>query len=429
MERQEELATRRGILRQAISTGVVLAGSRAIGANDRVRIGVLGAGSRATQLVSHLLPDSQQPFAGIPQFRTKLISGAEIVAVADVYEPNRERAARAGSTVAKFSDYRKLLDQKDIDAVIIGAPDHWHSRMLIDAVNAGKDAYVEKPVTHSILEGPDEISAVDKTGRIVQTGTQHRSWKHYIQGKEIIDSGALGDVRLVESYWFLNYKPGMEAFRRMSFDSSTLDWKSWLGSAPDQPFSAIKFRFWRYFWDFGGGSLTDLMTHAIDTVQWYMNSPTPSSAIATGRVYDYQFECPDTVSCTLEYPKGFLATYTGNHATGMDFGSIIFRGSKATLEISRAALAVYDEELSRPFAGYDSETRRWRPKPRIYVESDYEGTADNLNNWLDAIRSRKTPNVNIRIGVEAARAAHLGNAALRAGKRATWDEQQQRIVV
>jgi predicted dehydrogenase len=389
----------------------------------------MGAGGRATQLVSHLLPDLQEPFAGIPQFRTKLIPGAQIVAVADVFEPNRERAARAGSKVMKFSDYRKLLDQKDVDAVIIGAPDHWHSRMLIDAVSAGKDAYVEKPVTHSIAEGPAEINAVEQSGRIVQTGTQHRSWKHYIQGKQIIDSGALGNVRLVETYWFLNYKPALEAFRRTSVDASKVDWKAWLGSAPDQPFDAMRFRFWRYYWDFGGGALTDLMTHAIDTVQWYMESPTPSSAIATGRVYDFGWECPDTVSCTLEYPKGFLATYTGNHATGMDFGSIIFRGSKATLEISRAALAVYDEEMSRTVTAYNSEIRRWRPKPRLYVESDYEGTADNLQNWLEAIRSRKTPNVNIRIGVEAARAAHLGNAALRSGKRATWNEEQQKIVV
>ena len=200
------------------------------------------------------------PLTGIPQFRTKLIAGAQIVAVADVYEPNRDRATRAGSSVAKFSDYRKLLDQKDIDAVIIGAPDHWHSRMLMDAVSAGKDAYVEKPVTHSIEEGAAEISAVEQSGRIVATGTQHRSWKHYLQGKQIIDSGALGEIRLVETYWFLNYKANMEAFRRMSIDTSKLDWKAWLGSAPDQPFSAMKFRFWRYFWDFGGGSLTDCDT-------------------------------------------------------------------------------------------------------------------------------------------------------------------------
>jgi predicted dehydrogenase len=428
MESQNQQSTRRGLL-QAISAGAVLATSRAIGANDRIRIGVMGAGGRATQLVSHLLPDLQAPFAGIPQFRTKLIPGAQVVAVADVFEPNRDRAARAGPAVSKFSDHRKLLDQKDIDAVIVAAPDHWHSRMLIDAVSAGKDAYVEKPVTHSIDEGPAEIRAVEQSGRIVQTGTQHRSWKHYIQGKQIIDSGALGEVRLVESFWFLNYKPALEPLRRMNIDMSQLDWKVWLGTAPDQPFSVTKFRFWRYFWDFGGGALTDLMTHAIDTVQWYMDSPAPASAIAHGRVFDFPWECPDTISCTLEYPKGFLATYTGNHATGTDFGSIIFRGSKATLEISRAALAVYDEDVSRPFPMYDSDTRRWRPKPRVYVESDYEGTADNLQNWLEGIRSRKTPNVGIRIGVEAARAAHLGNAALRAGKRATWDEQQQRIVV
>ena len=429
MERTDATRTRRGVLRQVACAGISLATSQAIGANDRIRVGVIGAGSRANNLVKHLLPALQEPFAGVPQFRTKLIPGAEVVAVADVFEVNRDRAARGSSEITKFSDYRKLLDQRDIDAVIIASPDHWHSRMLIDAVNAGKDAYIEKPVTHSIADGPAEVNAVERSGRVVQTGTQHRSWKHYIQGKEILDSGALGDIRIVESYWFLNYRPGLDALRRSSIDVSKLDWKAWLGPAPDQPFSAMKFRFWRYFWDFGGGALTDLMTHAIDTVQWYMNSPTPANAVATGRAYDFEWECPDTVSCTLEYPKGFLATYTGNHATGMDFGSIIFRGSKATLEISRAALAVYDEDLTRSIASYNPEIRRWRPKPRLYVESEYEGTADNLQNWLDAIRSRKTPNANIRIGVESARAAHLGNAALRSGKRATWDEQQQRIVI
>lgn len=430
MQTQATKDTRREFVRETVKAGAMLATAKALGANDRIRIGVIGAGGRAMQLVGHLLAESQEPFAGIPQFKTKRIPGSQVVAVADVFELNRDRAAATvGTPLAQFKDYRKLLDSKDIDAVIIGAPDHWHSRMLIDAVGAGKDVYVEKPVTHSIEEGPEEIRAVEKSGRMVQTGTQHRSWKHYIQGKEIMDSGTLGTVRLVESYWFLNYSATKETVPRMKVDLSKLDWKAWLGSAPEQSFSPMKFRMWRYFWNFGGGALTDLMTHSISTIQWYMDSPTPDSASATGQVYDFDWECPDTVTCTLKYPKGFMVTYTGGHSTGMDFGSIIFRGSKATLEISRAALALYDEDVRRPFSTYNSASRRWRPQPKVYVESDYEGTADNLLNWLEAIRSRKTPNVNVRVGVEAARAAHIGNAALISGKTAKWDEQKQKIVV
>ncbi len=439
MQTEDERKARRSFIKNSVKAGAGFTAlssagfgsvSKILGASDRVRIGVIGAGGRAMQLINHLTPESQEPFVGIPQFATKHVSGAQVVAVADVYEPHRDgTAAKAGPGTAKFHDYRKLLDQKDVDAVIIASPDHWHKQMLIDAVEAGKDVYLEKPVTHSLAGGPEMIRAVEKGGRIVQTGTQHRSWNHYIRGKEIVDSIALGDVRLVESYWFLNYRRALEKIRQRKTDLSKLDWKAWLGSAPAQPFSEMKFRLWRYYWDFGGGALTDLMTHAIDTIQWYMNSPAPSSATAAGHNYDFEWECPDTVSCTLEYPKGFLVTYTGNHATGMDFGSIIFRGSKATLEISRAALALYEEDGNLFLSRYNSASQRWRPEPRVYVESTYEGTADNLRIWLESIRSRKTPNANIRAGVEAARAAHIGNAALLSGKRAKWDEQQQKIIV
>ena len=426
--------TRRTFLGSAAKAGASLTAassfSKILGANDRVRIGVLGAGGRAMQLVRHLLPGPAEPMAGVPQFATKHVPGAEVIAVADVYRPHRDRAAQViGPTAKTYPDFRQVLDRSDIDAVIIASPDHWHTSMAIEAVRAGKDVYVEKPVTHKFEEGPKLIAAVEQSGQVVQTGTQQRSWKHYLRGKEIIDSGELGRVRLVESYWFLSYRMIRKMVRQMRIDQSGLDWKAWLGPAPEQEFSVPKFRVWRYFWDFGGGALGDLMSHAIDTVQWYMDSPTPTRAIAMGQRYDLEFECPDTVSCTLEYPKGFMATYTGNHATAMDFGSIIFRGSKATLEISRAALALYEEDVERPIALYNSRSRRWRPDPKVYIESEYEGTADNLANWLEGIRTRKTPNAGVRVGVQAAFAAHLGNAAMRAGTPARWDAESGRIVV
>ncbi len=178
-----------------------------VGANDRVRIGVIGTGGRALQLMDHLIKKPREPVqGGIPQWKTKSVEGADLVAVADVYEPHRnEAAAKAGPRTAKFHDYRKLLDQKEVQAVIIAAPDHWHKQMLLDALAAGKDVYLEKPATHTLEEGPQEIQAVEQSGRIVQTGTQQRSWPHYVRGKEIVASGALGVVRMVEAFWFMNY--------------------------------------------------------------------------------------------------------------------------------------------------------------------------------------------------------------------------------
>jgi predicted dehydrogenase len=414
----------------ALSTLSARSFARVVGANERVPIGVIGTGGRALQLMDHLVPGPRDPVpGGIVQWKTQPVDGADLVAVADVYEPHRDRAAaRAGPGAARFHDYRGLLDRNEVQAVIIAAPDHWHKPMLLDAVAAGKDVYLEKPATHALEEGPEAIRAVEQSGRIVQTGTQQRSWPHYVRGKEILASGALGAVRLVEAFWFMNY--GVRRVNKVPGNQEPpagLDWKAWLGSAPAQPFDPMKFRIWRQFWDFGGGNLADLMTHAIETIHWYMECDTPASAVGIGHAYDWPFECPDSLSCTLEYPKGFLVTYTGGHSLGTDFGSILFRGSGATLEISRAALTLYEEDRGRGWPRFNRGERRWRPEPRLYVESEHEGTSDHLRNWLDCIRSRKEPAAPIRVGVAAARAAHIGNAALRSGKKVTWDDQQQKL--
>jgi predicted dehydrogenase len=241
----------------------------------------------------------------------------------------------------------------------------------------------------------------------------------------------LGVVRLVDAFWFMNYGVRTTQLKRPLTESppADLDWKAWLGPAPAQPFSTWKFRVWRQFWDFGGGNLADLMTHAIDTVHWYMDCDTPATAVGIAHAYDWPFECPDNLSCTLEYPKGFMVSYSACHTTGMDFGSIIFRGSKATLEISRAALLLYEEDRGRGWPTFNRAERRWRPQPKLCVESEYEGTSDHLRNWLDCIHSRKEPNASIRIGVAAARAAHIGNAALRSGKKVEWNDKEQRLAI
>ena len=262
MNKKAEM-TRREFLKDTAFAGAgaaVLGGlvpARVLGANDRIRLGVLGSGHRARY--------DMEMFMKVP--------GVEVVAVCDVFAPARAKALEiAGSGAQAYTNYREVLDRKDIDAVLIGSPDHWHKQMLIDAVNAGKDAYVEKPICHSIEEGVEMVRAVDASQRIVQTGTQQRSWDHWKLGKQIMDSGRLGKVTMVHTYWYQKYgsKDDLE-----KIDPGDLDWKSFLGDAPDQPFTEEKFYWWRWYWDFGGGILTDLLTHWIDAIQWYMNQPAP----------------------------------------------------------------------------------------------------------------------------------------------------------
>ena len=378
------------------------AGTTIQGANNRIRIGIIGTGGRARGLMNQL----------------KKLPGAEIVAVSDVYEPRLLQAAEiAGATAAKHTDYRRLLEDRQIDAVLIGSPDHWHKQMTIDAVAAGKDVYVEKPISHSIAEGEQMVKAVEASKQIVQTGTQQRSWDHFILGKQLIDSGRLGQITFVQTYWYQHARAG--TYAPVTMDK--LDWKAWLGPATDRPFEPARFYQWRHFWDYGGGGFTDLMTHWIDVVHWYMDVDAPSSVVATGRNYNIkQWETPDTCNATLEFPKNFMATYLGTFVSRVDDGGLEFRGELGTLKIDRARLAFYRDD-----SAYAPGTLT--PEPEIYIKSSMDGSIAHLQNWLDCIRSRKTPSAPIRAGHAAARTSHITNAALRSGKPARWNASSGQI--
>jgi predicted dehydrogenase len=368
-----------------------MAAAQVRGANDRIRIGVIGTGGRARGLMGHL----------------KKLPGNEMASICDVYEPRLLQAAEiTGAGAAKVADYRQILDDRTIDAVVIGTPDHWHKKITLDAVAAGKDVYVEKPVSHTIEEGAEMVKVIEASKQIVQTGTQQRSWDHWVLGKQIIDSGRLGQITFVQTYWYQHATAGNYAPVAMD----KLDWKRWLGSAPDQPFRPERFYQWRHFWDFGGGCVTDLMTHWIDVVQWYMDVDGPLSAAATGRNHNIKlWEAPDTVNVTLEFPKNFMAVYIGTYVSRVDDGGLEFRGDKGTLKIDRARLAFYRDD-----AAYAAGTLT--PEPEILVRSSGDGTLTHIQNWLDCIRSRRQPNAPIRIGHQAARTSHLANAAMRAGR-------------
>ena len=401
--------TRRDFLKETAVGGAAaavlggLAPARVLGANEKVRVGAMGTGGRCQYLM--------RLFDKNP--------AVDLVAVCDVYGPRREEALTIADPEAKsYLDYHELLDRKDIDAVIIGSPDHWHKQMLIDALQAGKDAYVEKPIMHSIEEGVEMVRAVEESKRIVQTGTQQRSWPHWIMGKQIVDSGKLGKITFVHTYWYQNYLLGSGELKPV--DQSQLDWKRFLGDAPDQPFTPEKFYWWRWFWDFGGGILTDLLTHWIDVIQWYMGQPAPMTATSTGDVYRMPWQAPDTCTAAYEYPGKFMVTFTGAINSSVDDGGIIFRGSEATLKIDREHMAVYPEG-ARPVPG------TLVPEPEILVRSERDGTIDNVNNFVDCVRTRKTPNANIHVGFEAARTSWIGNIALKRGMKVVWDASKGQV--
>jgi predicted dehydrogenase len=376
--------------------------ARVQGANDRIRVGTIGTGGRGRYLMNQL----------------KKLSGAEITTVCDVYEPNLQRAAQiAGPGTATTAEYRRVLDNRDIDAVIVAAPDHWHKTMALDAVAAGKDVYCEKPVSHTIEEGDELVRTIEASNRVVQTGTQQRSWDLWQQGKQIVDSGRLGQITFVHTYWYQSANAG----EPRPVDTSKLDWRAWLGPAPDQPFDARRFEDWRHYWDFGGGQLTDLMTHWIDVVHWYMNVEAPLEATATGGHYRIKaWDAPDTVNATLPFPRDFMAVYLGSYVGRVDDGGLEFRGDQATMKIDRARLAIYRND-----APYVAGTNT--PAPDLLVQASGDGTAAHIQNWLDCIRSRAKPNADIRTGVISARTSHIANAALRAGRRVRWNATAERV--
>jgi predicted dehydrogenase len=365
-----------------IATGMTaLAATRVFGANEKIRLGLIGAGERMKGLI-----DSANKAAP-----------CEIVAVSDVYGPHRDLfKERSGGLATTHLDYREVLDHKDVDAVIIASPDHWHLRMALDALAAGKDVYLEKPVTHNIEEGPVLTKAVRSSKQILQCGMQQRSWAHFRDAVDLVQGGSLGRVVQVRTYWWQNYHTN---WPMKPVDQQALDWKAWLGSAPEQAFSDEKFSHWRWFWNFGGGAMTDLFTHWIDVVHWAMKADQPRRAQMLADKYVFEeWDCPDTIQAAFRYP-GFDVVYEGMMNSSIDDGGIEFRGTDATLKIDRAGFALYREG-----AGRDQN-------PVLTEHNFRDGTITHMENFFECIKTRKDPNAPVETGVAAARAGHIGNYA------------------
>jgi len=373
-----------------------------LGANDRIRAGIIGAGGRGRYLIG--------------QFKEV---GAEVAAVCDVYEPNLQAGTKEASSGARpFRDYRRLLDEKSLDAVIVATPDHWHARMVIDAVEAGKDVYVEKPLAHQIDEGFQIIEAVQRTRRIVQVGTQRRSAELFLEARKIMESARTGEIRLVTAAWYNNQSSLNQ--RQLEGD---LDWKQWLGTAPSRPVDPLRFFNWYWFWDYSGGLLVGQAAHIIDCIQWFMNSTQPGAVTCTGNRPELSgTEVPETATITVEYPENYLAVFTlGYRAMRYNaFNDQIkqFHGNKARFDVGRESYALYPES-----SALEMTPSTQRKSPGSFNFS----TMSHIRNFLECVASRKQPNAPVEAGQATNIVLSMAMQSYRTGRRLRWNAQARRV--
>ncbi len=371
------------------SAAATLPTATATGANDRINVALIGAGGRGRSVARWVHNRND----------------AAITTVCDVYTPRLEQAlGQFGPNCKSEKHYKNVLEDKSIDGVLIGTPDHWHVPLVLEAIAAGKDVYCEKPVTQNAGEAGRLLQGVESSSQIVQTGTQQRSWDHFLQARNVISSGELGQITFVEMFWYQDY---MRSKQIENIDPSQLDWDLWLGTRQKQSFDPMKYRHWRFFWDFAGGIFTDLLTHWIDVVQWYMDSPQPSKVLGSGTTHFQDWvETPETVTATILYPSNYTVLYHSSMIGSLEGGGIVFRGSKAMMKLNRDGFSVYPEGIIQ------QEITRL-PEPSLHVPRTGDGTKSNVENWLECMRNRKQPNATVRAGVEAANTAHLCNQAMR----------------
>jgi predicted dehydrogenase len=397
-------STRRRFLKTAAAaTALSLpAAARVLGAGERLNIGLIGTGGRCRHLM--------QALAKVPNTR--------MAALCDIYEPHLQQAQKLADPQARtYGDYRELLNNRDIDAVLIASPDHWHVPMTIDAMAAGKDVYVEKPLTHKLEEGRRILQAHARHKRVVQIGTQQRSMPHIIRARELVRENRLGEVHKVHLTWNRN----SDRVRRgpQNVDVNRLDWKRFLGNAPDQPFDDYKFRNWRWFWDFGNGILTDLMVHWIDVAHWILNLDHPEKAVTIGNFVTAQgvWQTPDTIQTLLVYPNNLQVYFEGTFCNAYRGAMITFMGSEATLYVDRGRFELIPEPRFKQKP--EEMILGTGPRGRDFYDRP-DGELLHLQNWVDAIRNSRQPSAPVEAGVSAAAAAHLGNQAYRENRVAVW---------
>jgi predicted dehydrogenase len=399
--------------RDFLATGAGLAAtlmastrSHAAPANDRIAVGLIGCGSRGTYLLGEAMQADPDRL--------------DLVGLCDVWAPARQQVAASVAqrwprhTPRQFSRYGDLLTLPGLDAVIIATPDFAHCPILIDAVRAGRDAFVEKPLSARLEDAVAAFDLVSGSDRIVQVGTQRRSSARFQAAADYVRSGALGRVCKVETAWNRNvasWNRPVDAVVR-----GDVDWEQYLMYLPAEEFDAVRYRRWQWFHDFTTGLVGLLGSHMIDVAQWFMDDPFPSSAVALGDIltWDDGREISDTAEYVFEFPRGWMLTFSSRLGSGPEEDFEVFYGSERSLD-------------SRDWASRPAAHVRPADATDLLLPAPDGPERSHVGNWLDCVRSRETPNAPIQAGYAHAVACCMGREAERTGRRVYYDTAARRI--
>ena len=402
--------TRRDFLKQtALGTAAFLAypQSRVLGANDRVRVGMIGVGNRGQDLLDEV----------------KAVPNVQLVAMADVYRGRFDEVKKMAPGILTFDDHRRLLDLKDVDAIIVASPLHTHARHFLDTLAAGKDLYAEKTMTWSIPEAEQCLAAAKQSGRVVQIGLQWESSGALADAKKWIKDGIAGKVTQIESWMSRNTPHGRGQWLRLvpaDCTAQNVNWSAFLNGRPERPFDPYRLINWRLFWEFSGGNVTENMVHQIAWIMSALELPLPTAAYMSGGIFSEKDgrEVPDTIAVTLDFPSDLVVTWQSTFSNRhYGLGEHIL-GSDGTIEHGWTESDMVNGEEGE-FIRYYPEKVNWPHGAALIGKTKDQ---DHMGNWIDCVRTRKTPNASAGIGYQSAIAVHMANLAYRRRQRITLEE-------
>ncbi len=404
--------------------------SRVLGANDRVRVGYVGLGNRGDQVHAAFLEHGD----------------ATTVAVCDLRDDYMDFAARKasarGGNPAKYKEYKKLLEDKNVDAVVIATPDHWHALQFIDACNAGKDVYVEKPLSLTVFEGRKMVETAERTKRVTQVGIHRRSAKFLAEAVDFVRSGGIGQVTVAKGFHLTNEWPNGIGSLAGGNPPSEWEWDQWLGPAPKVPYNKNRtfYRF-RWFYNYSGGQLTNFGVHYVDMLRWALGKDSPLAVTAMGGRYAVKDdrEIPDTLEALWDFGGTLMVftQYNANAAPGTPRGADMeLRGTKGTLYIYGNRWEVVPERITETLVPartpLDRQTERaYGPSRKAVIEPrEAKGSADtafHARNFLDCVKSRGKCNCDILTGHHSTSATLIANIAYKTRSYLEWDAKAERF--
>lgn len=423
------LSRRRFLKSGAVAAFTAASWSRVLGANERIGVGAIGVGliGRIHLRNFHAQPD------------------ARVVAVAETYRPRLDAAAElAGGSATKYGDFRRLLEDKTVDAVVVATPDHWHALVTMMACAAGKDVYVEKPLTLFIREGRWMVNVARRYKRVVQVGTQQRSGPHYHEARRLIQNGRLGKLVSVQCNFFRNVTPGF------GNPPPDLNYDMWLGPSPLRTYNPNRALYhFRWFWDYSGGQMTNLGAHSLDTIHWIAGVKGPTAITSAGGRHFLKDNCetPDVQDTIIEYPGFHAICQIRECAAGfgkVGMAGIELHGDKGSMVLGRDGYEILPNKKENPtniVARIMGGHPVGGPQPVPVAREDYwtEPAKDtsgdtkdqcvrHVRNFLDCVKSRKEPNSDLESGHRVTSVCHLANISMKVGRKLRWDVEKEEII-